>query len=260
MLGSTRPCSTPWSVTSFAIASTDGNDDNITVDVSPLFPIAFSVDGGGGNNSLTLSGLTHSSTWTYNGSGGGTAVAGGSDFGTISFANIGTIAADGPYTLIGPTTQSAWTIDGTDQGSVEGFSFSGFDAIVGSGNGDSVVAPTAASGGSVLGVSYSAVNTPTVGAVDTATWQAPSGTTAITLADDGTNVGVTYVNPSVNSGNPTTLDFAPPTSELAIETSYIDRDDRHVTTLHRAVAACRRQRHQRAQRAAEPDHLDDHER
>ena len=168
---------------SLSVTGTDGNDDDVTLDAGGgAIPIPVSVDGGSGSNSLSIIDLTAGSSWTYDGNVSGTATTSGSDFQPVTWTNIDSIEAsqasgtdDNTLTAQGSQLGWSWTIDGTDQGSVQNLDFSGFNTIAGTGN-DSLSAPVAVSS-PVLGISYSGITTTSEAALDTFTWDGPAGPT-----------------------------------------------------------------------------------
>ena len=220
-------------ITSMSIASVDGQDNDITLDLTGgALTVPISVDGGSGNTSLSLTGLTADSSWSWNGT-SGTATSSGSDFQPISYTNIDSISADGPgNSLTGPATptQSTWTITGNNSGTVDGLDFSGFDSITGNGT-DTLSSPTPVGSSSVLGISFSGMQTTQYGAVDTFTYSVPTtnstATTTITIEDDpggpdNANMEITWTSSVPNGSNPpivtsATIPLIAPQTELVVE-------------------------------------------
>jgi hypothetical protein len=90
--------------------------------------IVGSINGGGGANTLDLSGRTTTGTVTLSSTGLDKAPGIGG-----TFTNIGNIVGPTatPNTLIGPNTQTTWIISGTNAGSVGSITFSGFENLTG---------------------------------------------------------------------------------------------------------------------------------
>ncbi len=86
------------------------------------------INGGGGANTLDLSGRTTTGTVTLSSTGLDKAP----DIGG-TFTNIGNIVGPGatPNTLVGPGTLTTWIISGTNAGSVGSITFSGFENLTG---------------------------------------------------------------------------------------------------------------------------------
>ena len=217
----------PIAFTDIASVAADGPGPNVLAGPTTTATGTVSTTVSGAGQTLSGSGatLTVASTSGFGSSSGTFTIDGGGVTGTCSYSGSTGTSFTGVAGCSGTpingadvtSSQSSWTITGTRAGSVEGLDFSGFDSIVGAGS-DTLTAPTPAASGSVLGISYTGIATTTVGAVDTFIWQAPAGNNVITLADSGTGIGITDVNPAVNNGNPTTLQVLVPSTELVIET------------------------------------------
>ncbi|MGH2929733.1 MAG: hypothetical protein ACRDL8_16150, partial [Solirubrobacteraceae bacterium] len=146
-------------------------------------PLAISFDGGGGG-SLSFPGLGSSTSWAWDGT-TLTGTSAGGDFGTITATGVSSLQLDPSYvnSLADPSAATAWTIDGTEAGSVAGLSFTGATQIAsgsGTASGTLTVPTSVTTGssegtGSVLGVSYTGIATVNVAAVADFSYQAPAG-------------------------------------------------------------------------------------
>ena len=79
-----------------------------------------------------------------------------------------------------------------------------------------LTAPTTDTGGTVLGITYTGMSTETVAAVDSFTWEGPTGANAITVADGG--LGILISDEDTGTSVTTTLSIDIPTTELMIAT------------------------------------------